>query len=128
MVRGLLKGLSGGAAHAEPEPLPAPVVSSVDAASRLAILDDFEQAGIGWIWASDATGRLIYISQSAADKLGRPPDPLLGQPLVALFETDPDNTESERPLNFQLSARNKLVDLVVRFAGQGDDRPLWWSI
>jgi diguanylate cyclase (GGDEF)-like protein len=128
MVRSLLKGLSGGAAPVEDQPYEAPLVTAVDAASRLAILDDFEHAGIGWIWASDAAGRLIYISQSAADKLGRPLDDLLGQPLVTLFETDPDNTESERPLNFQLSARNKLVDLVVRFAGQSDDRPLWWSL
>jgi diguanylate cyclase (GGDEF)-like protein len=128
MVRSLLKGLSGGAAQAEPEPSEAPIVTAADTASRLAILDDFEHAGIGWIWASDATGRLIYLSQSAADKLGRSIDALLGQQLVELFETDSENAESERPLKFQLSARNKLVDLVVRFADQGDAPHAWLSL
>jgi len=133
MVRSLLRGLTGGAAaQAAPDPSETPLVTAHDRDSRLAILDDFEQAGIGWIWASDAAGRLIYVSQSAADKLGRPIDELLGKPLVALFETDPDNPDekSDRPLNFQLSARNKITDLTVRFASDAlrESRPVWWSI
>ena len=136
MVRSLLRGFAGGAAQAVPVPAEAPLVTAHDRDSRLAILDDFEQAGIGWIWASDATGRLIYVSQNAADKLGRPIGELLGKPLVALFETDPDNPDekSDRPLNFQLSARNKITDLTVRFAsasanvGASGGRPAWWSI
>ena len=74
------------------------------------------EAGIGWIWATDAEGRLIYLSETASEKLGKPVDELLAQPLVALFETDPDNPDerSDRPLNFQLSARSKIHDLTVR--------------
>jgi diguanylate cyclase (GGDEF)-like protein len=132
MVRSLLRGLAGGAAQVTPAPAETPLVTAHDRDSRLAILDDLEQAGIGWIWASDATGRLIYVSQNAADKLGRPIGELLGQPLVALFETDPDNPDekSDRPLKFQLSARNKITDLTVRFAslGANEGRPAWWSI
>jgi diguanylate cyclase (GGDEF)-like protein len=127
-----LRGLAGGAAQPAPAPAEVPLVTAHDRDDRLAILDDFEQAGIGWIWASDAAGRLIYVSQNAADKLGRPIGELLGKPLVALFETDPDNPDerSDRPLNFQLSARNKITDLTVRFASAGAsvDRPVWWSI
>lgn len=98
-------------------------------ALRLEVLDDFEQAGIGWIWASDAEGRLIYLSEKAIDCLGRDADELLGQPLPTLFEIDRDNPDekSDRPLNFQLSARNKLTDLVVRFVGQ-TDKPRWWTL
>ncbi|HTM95211.1 MAG TPA: diguanylate cyclase, partial [Croceibacterium sp.] len=132
MVRSLLRGLAGGAAQAAPEPAETPLVTAHDRDSRLAILDDFEQAGIGWIWASDGAGRLIYVSQNAADKLGRPIGELLGKPLVTLFETDPDNPDekSDRPLNFQLSARNKITDLTVRFASAeaSEGRPVWWSI
>ncbi len=113
-------------------PLPAGVITAADSAGRLGILDDFEQAGIGWIWATDGEGRLIYVSDSAGAKLGHPVTDLLGQPLIELFETDPDNPDqgSDRPLKFQLSARNKLTDLVVRFLpGSGfGRRNTWWLL
>ena len=63
-VRGILRGLTGGsanAADAEAVRGGAAVVSPGDSARRLQILDDFEHAGIGWIWATDAHGRLIYL-------------------------------------------------------------------
>jgi diguanylate cyclase (GGDEF)-like protein len=111
--------------------VPAGVITPADAAARLAVLDDFEQAGIGWIWATDAENRLIYISESAGQKLGRPVFDLLGHALIELFEADPDNPDerSDRPLKFQLSARNKLTDLVMRVAIPGDTqgRRTWWS-
>ncbi|HUQ13979.1 MAG TPA: EAL domain-containing protein [Novosphingobium sp.] len=108
------------------------VIGPTDQARRLEVLDDFERAGIGWLWATDGDGRLIYISENAAEKLAKPIEELLAQPLVALFETDPDNAEkSERPLNFQLSARNKIVDTTVRIAlgkAKHEGRQTWWSI
>ena len=108
------------------------VIRPGDHARRIEILDDFEGAGIGWLWATDNDGRLIYISENAAQKLNRPIEQLLAQPLNALFETDPDNDEkSERPLNFQLSARNKFVDTTVRVAlgeARAAGRQTWWSI
>jgi PAS domain-containing protein len=87
---------------------PAGVITAADSAARLGVLDDFEQAGIGWIWATDAEGRLIYLSENASERLGKPVAELLAQPLVAVFETDPDNPDerSDRPLNFQLNARS----------------------
>ena len=109
------------------------VIKPNDAARRLEVLDDFEHAGIGWLWATDAEARLIYISENAAEKLERPIGELLAQPLTKLFETDSDNPgeRSDRPLNFQLTAHNKIVDQTVRFAlggPQGDGRQTWWSI
>ena len=108
------------------------VIRPEDHARRIEVLDDFERAGIGWLWATDADGRLIYISANAAEKLARPIEQLLAQPLITLFETDPDNDEkSERPLNFQLNARNKIVDTTVRVAlgeARNEGRQTWWSI
>jgi len=108
------------------------VIRPDDHARRIEVLDDFERAGIGWLWATDADGRLIYISENAAQKLNRPIEQLLARPLLTLFETDPDNDEkSERPLNFQLSARNKFVDTTVRVAlgeARAEGRQTWWSI
>ncbi|HMT44265.1 MAG TPA: EAL domain-containing protein, partial [Chakrabartia sp.] len=136
-VKSIFRGLAGrnGAGDAAGDTAAGAngVISHADAARRLAILDDFEQAGIGWIWAGDSEGRLIYISESAAQKLDQPLEALLGHPLAALFETDPYNPgeRSDRPLTFQLSARNKITDLTVRFVpgkSKQEGRQTWWSI
>ncbi len=111
----------------------ASVIKPSDSRKRLEILDDFEQAGIGWLWATDSEGRLIYISENAAEKLEQPIEALLGQQLTKLFEIDPDSPagKSDRPLNFQMKAHNKIVDLIVRFsAGKSIQagRQTWWTI
>jgi diguanylate cyclase (GGDEF)-like protein len=99
---------------------------------RLSVLDDFEQTGIAWVWASDADGHLSYLSPAAAKALDIPLATLLGKPISALFETDPDNPEdrSARPLGFQINARNRIVDVTVRCAlpELHTGRPVWLSL
>ncbi len=131
-VKQLFRNLSGGARHGGSGGAAA-IVTAADSRRRLEIIDDVEQTGIAWFWATDAEHRLIYLSSSAAAKLDQPLDDLLGQPFVTLFETDPDNPDerSDRPLNFQFSARSKLANLVVRFApakATQETRQSWWSI
>ena len=131
-VARLFKGFSS-SGSADSSAGPASVITAEDVKRRLQILDDFEQAGIGWLWATDAEGRLIYISEKAAEKLKQPMGALLAQPLTVLFETDAQNPgeRSERPLNFQLTARNKIIDQTVRFAlhgAQSVGRQSWLSI
>ena len=135
-VKRLFQGLTGRTAATGPQDDygSVAVISPHDAARRLELLDDFESGGFAWMWATDAEGRLIYVSASAAARLDKPLNELLAQPFVVLFETDPDNPDergSDRPLKFQLSARNKLVDVTVRFAPtrlSGNGRSAWWSI
>ncbi|MCT2558282.1 EAL domain-containing protein [Tsuneonella sp. YG55] len=99
---------------------------------RAAVLDDFEQTGIAWIWASDAEGVLSYLSPAAAEALDVPLPTLLGQPLAGLFETDPDDPDnrSGRPLGFQIKARSRITDVVVRCAlpEAKTGRPVWLSL
>jgi diguanylate cyclase (GGDEF)-like protein len=99
---------------------------------RFAVLDDFEQSGLAWIWASDADGALSYLSSGAAEALDMPLASLLGKPLVTLFETDPDNPEerSGRPLGFPIRARNRIADVTVRCAlpEAHTGRPMWLSL
>ena len=135
---GFLKGLGRRKAALDEDAAPrgagsAGVIHSYDSSRRLEVLDDFERAGFGWLWASDAEGRLIYVTEGAAEKLGLPLDELLAKPLTELFETDPDNPfeKSDRPFKFQLSSRSKFIDLIVRFAlgkSRQDVRQTWWSI
>ncbi|MGL5837046.1 MAG: putative bifunctional diguanylate cyclase/phosphodiesterase [Sphingorhabdus sp.] len=104
-----------------------------DASLRLELLDDFERAGIGWLWATDADGNLIYLSENAIENLNRPAEELLAKPLVSLVETDRDapSATTARPLNFQLTAKNKINDLIVRVTvacERRDNREIWWTI
>ncbi len=101
---------------------------AVDARGRLQLLDQFEDSGLGWFWATDSDGRLIYISKSAAAQLGKEPGELEGSALSGLFilDRDEDAEKAERPLAFLLSARQSITELPVRVAVEG--REVWWAI
>ena len=103
-------------------------IAASDAARRVELLDSFEAAGLGWFWATDAQGRLIYLSQNAALKLGWNDGEAIGKPLGDLFmtEQDDDPNRAERPLAFLLSARNSISQLNVRLAVAGQE--VWWEI
>ncbi|WP_232308114.1 EAL domain-containing protein [Tsuneonella dongtanensis] len=92
------------------------------------MLDQFEDSGIAWLWATDAAGMLSYISASAADQLGKASEEVIGKPLSTLFLPDraEDEDKAERPLAFQLRAKNSIFELPVRLAV--DDREVWWAI
>ncbi len=132
----LFRGLTGSSGEQSPAHVDygsVAVIRPTDAKRRLEVLNDFEQAGIGWLWATDAEARLIYISENAAEKLDRSIEELLAKPLISLFETDPDDPDnrSGRPLNFQLNARNKITDLTVRLTlatAAQEGRQTWWSV
>jgi diguanylate cyclase (GGDEF)-like protein/PAS domain S-box-containing protein len=121
-MRGLFK--SGGAGKAAG----AGGALGDDALRRLALLEDFESAGLGWFWASDAEGNLIYISESAATAIGKPTGEIVGMAVATLFTPDEDESSERaaRTLPFLLRARNSINDMVVRAGDQ--EREVWWSI
>ncbi len=100
---------------------------------RERILDEFEQAGIGWIWATDRDGRISYLSPMAADALGQETDSILGHQIEEVFEIDQDNPDQQtaRPLKFQVKSHKKIREQVVRFAlnkSSQDVRQIWWNL
>ncbi len=100
---------------------------------RMRVLDEFDRAGIGWIWATDADGKLIYLADQALEKLNRNAQDLMGQPIEDIFEIDAENQTgtSARSLKFQIKARNKIRDQIVRVSFQksaNDVRQIWWSL
>ena len=102
-------------------------LSGIDDAQRLAMLDAFEEAEIGWFWATDSENRLIYLSASAARRFETDQE-LLGQPLTALVETAGGEGEerTERPLSFLLGARNRFTEITVR--AETVDGEMFWSL
>ena len=105
-------------------------INKSDMRRRLELLDNFEDLEIGWFWATDPSGSLIYLSESAARALGCEPEQIVGRKLTNLFveERNDDHEEVERPLPFLISARNSFAALPARIKLQDADREVWWSI
>ena len=103
-------------------------IDASDAARRVELLDSFEAAGLGWFWATDAKGRLIYLSENAAHTLGWTHGEAIGKPLGELFIPEPLNASETagRPLAFLLGARHSISQLNVRLAVE--DQEVWWEI
>ena len=98
-----------------------------DHARRIELLESFEKSGLGWFWASDAQGRLIYLSQGAIELLQSTEDELYGTPVTDLFHVDKGDREEDaerevRPLAYYLSARNSISNLRVKMPIRGEDR------
>ncbi len=103
-------------------------IQESDTRRRIELLDSFEQAGLGWFWATDSFGRVIYLSQSATASLEVDQSEVLGKPFSDLFSADTDNDDEkpERPLAFLLGARNSIVQLTVKvLSGKSE---FWWEI
>ncbi|WP_234000689.1 GGDEF domain-containing protein, partial [Erythrobacter sp. HI0019] len=110
------------------QPAPLRPIAITDAERRVELLDSFEAAGLGWFWATDAEGRLIYLSDNAAKELDWTQGEAIGKSLSELFipEKVDDPDRPERPLAFLLRARNSISQLNVRLAIEG--REVWWEI
>ena len=96
-----------------------------DHARRIELLDSFENAGLGWFWATDAEGRIIYLSDNAKERLGFSDPDVIGKPLTEFFLSVggvPDTEKGEeRPLAYYLGARNSISELQVKLPVRGED-------
>ncbi len=93
----------------------ATVASALSDGERLAMLDELEQSGLGWFWASDAKGNLTYLSGAIAARLDLPLGDLLGQSLASIFSgADRDGRGKSLPL--MLGAHKAFSGMAVRAA------------
>ncbi|MBN8499901.1 MAG: EAL domain-containing protein [Sphingomonadales bacterium] len=108
-------------------PVVAETLSDQELKQAVLLLRDYEASGLGWFWSSDGEGRITYISDCTAERLGTQRSALIGQSIQSLFvlERDEDDT-IERTLPLIFSARKTFSDLQVRAAF--DDAEIWWSI
>ena len=90
------------------------------------ILNDYEEAGLGWFWETDRRGILTYVSPTVARVLGHEGvEELAGCNFTDLFDLAAGGAEGERTLNFHLSARSSFQEVPVRAACR-EER--WWSV
>ncbi|WP_250893572.1 EAL domain-containing protein [Croceibacterium selenioxidans] len=125
-MRNMLRGLGGKGAGGNPVSGNG-AVRTLDASQRLAMLDAFEEAEIGWFWATDSDNRLIYLSASALRKFGDQGQ-IIGKPLASLAEavTADGEERSERPLSYLLGARSTINAVTVKI--EVPEGPLFWSL
>ena len=91
------------------------------------LLRDYEQSGIGWFWASDADGRITYVSDCIATSMNRARADIIGMPVQSLFILDREKDDTvERTLPLIFAGRKTFADLAVRAAL--DKQEVWWSI
>ena len=91
-------------------------IAADDHARRVELLDSFESSGLGWFWATDSHGRVIYLTDNALKRFGSDAEAIYGQPLTDLFQadrygSDADADQSHRPLAYYLGARNSIANL-----------------
>ncbi|MDP5104376.1 MAG: EAL domain-containing protein [Erythrobacter sp.] len=77
------------------------------------MLDELEQSGLGWFWASDDKGNLTYLSGAIAARLDLSLGELLGQPVAAIF-TAADREGRGKSLPLMLGAHKAFAGLAVR--------------
>ena len=99
------------------------------------LLDQIEVIGVGSFWATDAEGRLSYLSPQAIEALGKVTKDPVGKPFNEVFTEaqKEDGETSQRTLAFQLRSHSKIENQVVRVEiGESDEEAeantRWWRI
>ena len=104
------------------------LASALTDGEKLAMLDELEQSGLGWFWASDREGNLTYLSAAIAQRLDVPLSDILGKPLTSVFEpADRDGRTKSLSLmlathrafsGFAVRAEKRPQGTVIRLSGQ----------
>jgi diguanylate cyclase (GGDEF)-like protein/PAS domain S-box-containing protein len=98
------------------------------AAEHLRLLRNYEAMDLGWFWATDADGRITYLSEGAARSLGTTGDSLIGRDLISLFKNPNEEADAERrrtmPFQMARQARFDSIPLLVDIVGE----ERWWAL
>jgi diguanylate cyclase (GGDEF)-like protein/PAS domain S-box-containing protein len=95
------------------------------------LLRDFENHASDWLWELGRDGRLRHVSQRMAERLGRPAEALIGEPLLALLarHLPADNAEARQRLDRlgdALLTSEPLRDHALHLRIDGED--VWWAL
>lgn len=93
--------------------------SELSDTEKLEMLDELEQSGLGWFWASDENGNLTYLSAAIAERIDVPLSQMVGQPLTSVF-VSADREGRTKSLSLMLGARKAFSGFVVRAEKRSD--------
>jgi diguanylate cyclase (GGDEF)-like protein/PAS domain S-box-containing protein len=105
---------------------PPSISTSTTSKEALLLLQNFEESGRGWFWATDAGGRLTYLSGSVGEVMGVASKTLIGTHFTELFLKDQESATHQRSLPFILTKQSKFEDLALR--ATSEDTEIWWSV
>ena len=98
-----------------------------DARKVAALFAAYEDSALGWFWATDAEGRLTYLSPQIAEHLGEGGADALGQHFASLFELDREAEDAgQRTLPFLLGTHTSFVEL--KLCASGKPEQAWWAV
>jgi diguanylate cyclase (GGDEF)-like protein/PAS domain S-box-containing protein len=110
-------------------------VVPLSATAHLSLLREIEAAGVGSFWATNADGKLIYLSEKAQKSLGSDSEKLIGRDLISVFKecSLKDDADTQRSLAFRMRTQAKITDQVVEISldesGVENASALrWWQI
>ncbi|MEP0190808.1 MAG: EAL domain-containing protein [Erythrobacter sp.] len=92
-------------------------VSALSDNEKLEMLDQLEQSGMGWFWASDAEGKITYASAAIAERLEIPLEDILGGTLTTVF-APVEGEGRTQSLSLKMGARKAFSDFAVRAANR----------
>ncbi|WP_293880697.1 EAL domain-containing protein [Sphingomonas sp.] len=101
-------------------------LASAARAERVMLLENYEESGQGWFWATDCDGNLTYLTEGVASLLGEQPGCGIGVAFTDLFLHAATSAEAPRSLPFILTKRSKLEKLTLRGIVASEER--WWSV
>lgn len=102
---------------------PAPPPVSLEDAGKLAIIEEIERSGALGFWATDADGRMVYLSPSLVERLCLIEERVSGARLQSLLV--PVEGEGDgRSLGLKLNTRKGFANLTVSAANERSDAVL----
>lgn len=110
-LKGFMSKRGSGALFADRSAAPQ-ASKTIGDAEKLSLLDDLEQSGLGWFWATDAEGKLSYLSDAFCQRMGLELDQVAGKPLPEIFAIRASN-DREQSLALKLSMRKPFASLNV---------------
>ena len=102
--------------------------------AQTSVLSDIEKLGVGMFWATDADGRLTFLSQRALQDLGPGSETLIGKPLSQVFsDIEPEpGAPQQRAIGFKLKVRSKIEEHVIAINAakgrNGEPSTRWWRL
>ncbi len=110
-LKGFMSRMGGGASLAS-NPAAEPMRQRIGDAEKLKLLADLEQFGLGWFWATDAEGKLSYLSDAFCERMGLDLSQITGKTLPEIFAIR-NSEDDNQSLALKIGMRKSFASMAV---------------